>query len=77
MPNPNHARSRAVRARLTAALLPRFQVGTVLPRASRLAPALECNRSAAWRHLRGAMADAGAVLAMRGGRLCVARMPPP
>jgi hypothetical protein len=75
MGNHNHARSRAVRARLTAALLPRLHVGTVLPIPSRLAPALGCNRQAAWRHLRGAMRDAGVVLAVRRGRLCVERMP--
>jgi hypothetical protein len=73
--NPNHQRSRAVRARLTAALLPRLQVGTVLPIPSRLAPALGCNRQAAWRHLRGAMAAAGVVLAVKRGRLCVSAMP--
>jgi hypothetical protein len=61
--NPNHARSRAVRARLTAALLPRLQVGAVLPVPSRLAPALGCTR------------QAGVVLAVRRGRLCVERMP--
>jgi len=72
--NPNHARSREVRA-LVRSLLTDLRVGTVLPPAPSLAPHLGCTRAAAHRHLRGAMADVGVVLETRRGRLVVARMP--
>jgi DNA-binding transcriptional regulator YhcF (GntR family) len=72
--NPNHARSREVRA-VVRTLLPPLDVGAVLPSAPSLAPALGCNRAAAHRHLRGAMADAGVVLETRRGRLVVREMP--
>jgi len=72
--NPNHRRSREVRS-LVRTLLPPLAAGAVLPSAPSLAPHLGCNRAAAHRHLRGAMADAGVVLAKQRGRLVVARMP--
>jgi hypothetical protein len=72
--NPNWQRSREVRA-LVRTLLPGLAVGVVLPPAPSLCDALRCNRSAAWRHLRGAMADAGVTLAMERGKLVVRELP--
>jgi hypothetical protein len=69
------ARAAATRTALAKAMLPRLSIGAPAVSTTRLAAILGCSRPAAWRHQRRAMADAGVVLAVKRGRLCVTAMP--
>jgi hypothetical protein len=77
MPVSESPKMRAAKTRiaLAKAMLPRLSIGAPAVSITRLAAILGCSRPAAWRHQRHAMADAGVVLAVKRGRLCVAAMP--